>query len=96
LQLPAFSINDYDTMIELEDRIINGLGDLGHVNGHDAGSGEMNIFVSTDHPALAFDRIKLLLGTGDFMPQLKAAYREVGREEFNVLHPADLNHFSIA
>ena len=47
LQLPASSIKDYDEMIELEETIIKGIGSLGKVDGHDAGSGEMNIFILT-------------------------------------------------
>ncbi len=70
LQLPASSIKDYDAMIELEETIMRSLGNLGKVDGHDAGSGEMNIFILTDHPKLAFQAIKQLLGTRDFMPEL--------------------------
>ena len=96
LQWPAASIKDYNTMIEIEDAIINGLGDLGHVDGHDAGSGEMNIFIFTDEPKRAFQRIKQILGTEDFMPELKAAYRKVGTDEFTILHPPGLIEFGIA
>lgn len=96
LQWPASSIKDYDCMIEIEEAIIKGLGRLGKVDGHDTGSGEMNIFVFTDHPQLAFDRIKAFLGTGDFMPDLKAAYRQIGSDSFTIVYPSGLNHFSIA
>jgi hypothetical protein len=96
LQLPATSIKDYDALIELENGIIAGLGNLGRVDGHDMGSGEMNIFIRTDHPKLAFDKVKALLATRDFMPELKAAYRDVGRDNFAVLYPPGLTHFSIA
>ena len=83
-------------MIELEEVIMRSLGNLGKVDGHDAGSGEMNIFILTEHPKLAFERVKQVLGTKDFMPDLKVAYREVGKEEFTILHPAGLTNFSIA
>ena len=96
LQFSAGTIKDFDMLIELEDRIIAGLGNLGKVDGHDMGSGEMNIFIRTDQPKLAFDRIKSLLGTQDFMPELKAAYRSVGKDDFTILHPPTLDHFSIA
>ena len=96
LQLPANSIKDYDALIELEDKIIAGLDNLGKVDGHDSGAGEMNIFVRTDHPILAFEKIKSLLGTQDFMPDLKAAYRDVGKDDFTILFPPGLDHFSIA
>lgn len=96
LQLPASSIKDYDEMVELEETIMGGLGNLGNVDGHDAGSGEMNIFILTDQPKRAFERINELLGTRDFMPDLKVAFRLIGEDEFTILHPADLTHFAIA
>jgi hypothetical protein len=96
LQLPASSIRDYDALIELENRIIAGLGNLGEVDGHDMGVGEMNIFIRTDYPKLAFEKIKSLLGTQDFMPELKAAYRDIGKDNFTVIYPPELDHFAIA
>ena len=95
LQLPAASIKDYDEMIELEEIIMGRIGTLGHVDGHDAGSGEMNIFILTDHPQRVFNQIKQVLGTSDFMPDLKVAFRIIGENEFNILHPEDLDHFAI-
>ena len=96
LQLPASSIKDYDAMIELEETIMRSLGNLGKVDGHDAGSGEMNIFILTAPPKLAFQGIRQLLGTRDFMPDLKVAFREIGKDEFTILHPAGLSYFAIA
>lgn len=96
LQLPGNSIKDYDALIELENSIIAGLGNLGKVDGHDMGVGEMNIFVRTDHPKAAFEKIKSVLGTRDFMPDLKAAFRDVGKDNFTVIYPEDLSHFAIA
>jgi hypothetical protein len=96
LQLPASSIKDYDAMIDLENRIVAGLGELGDVDGHDMGAGEMNIFIRTDHPKLAFEKIIKMLGTQDFMPEMRAAYRDVGGSDFTILYPPDLSHFSIA
>ncbi len=82
-------------MIELEGAIRRALGNLGRVDGHDAGSAEMNIFIFADHPKLAFQAIKQLLGTRDFMPELKVAFREVGQDDFTVIHPPSLTHFAI-
>ena len=96
LQLPASSIKDYDAMIELEETIMRSLGNFGRVDGHDAGSGEMNIFILTDHPKLALERVKQVLGTEDFMPDLKVAYREIGHNKFTILHPEGPSYFAIA
>jgi hypothetical protein len=96
LQLPGHSIKDYDSLLELENSITGGLGTLGEVDGHDMGVGEMNIFIHSDHPKLAFEKIKALLGTKDFLPDLKAAYRDIGKDNFTIIYPADLTHFTIA
>lgn len=96
LQIPASSMKDYDEMVEFEEAIMESLGNLGVVDGHDAGSGEMNIFILTDYPTRAFERIKELLGTRDFLADLKAAFRVVGKDEFTILQPADLTSFAIA
>ena len=96
LQLPATSIKDYDTLIELEDSVLRGLGGLGNVDGHDAGSGEANIFILTDEPHLVFERIETMLGSKDFMPDLKVAYREIGTDNFTIIHPPGLTQFAVA
>jgi hypothetical protein len=95
LQWPASSIKDYGKMIEIEEAVIKALGNFGKVDGHDAGSGEMNIFIFTDHPKLAFERLAPVLGKKDSMPDLKVAYREVGKGEYTILYPADLTSFAI-
>ena len=61
LQWPASSIDNYDTMISVEDSLIKGLSDDDEVDGHDVGSGQVNIFVLTDNPARAFESIKEIL-----------------------------------
>src|SRR5262245_51500628 len=96
LQLPSSCLDDYDEMVELEEAIVGSLGNLGCVDGHDAGSGEMNIFILTNQPTLAFDRIKQLPRMRDFMPDLKVAYREVANDDFIILYPSGLTYFAIA
>jgi hypothetical protein len=44
VQWPAYSVKDYDEMICFEEALINHMGGLALLDGHDAGSGEMNIF----------------------------------------------------
>jgi hypothetical protein len=96
LQLPASSVEDYDEMIELEKIIIGSLANLGSVDGHDAGSGEMNIFILTDFPEAAFDRIRQMPAMRNVMPDLKVACHEIGKDTFTILHPAGLIRFTIA
>jgi hypothetical protein len=56
----------------------------------------MNIFIHTDNPRLAFERVMILLGTKDFMPTMKVAYRNMGQDNFTILHPAELRNFNIS
>jgi hypothetical protein len=86
-------------LIELESLIDAGLGNLGEVDGHDMGCGEMNIFIYTDHPKLAFEQIKSSIGTNDLMPELKAAFRDalrdIGKDDFTILFPTGHSQFTI-
>ena len=43
------------------------------VDGHDAGSGEMNIFISTDHPFQVFDWLKGPLVAHDLFADVRVA-----------------------
>ena len=76
LQLPASSMEDYDRIVELEEKLVPTLGNLGNVDGNDMGSGDANIFILTDQPELAFGRLRSTL---ENVPDLKVAYHEVGK-----------------
>jgi hypothetical protein len=95
LQWPASSIKDYDAMIEVENVLIEKLTQHHEVDGHDAGSGEVNIFVHTDDPQKVFDEIRTILGTRDYWVDARVAYREVARNEYTVLWPKGLVEFKV-
>ncbi|SRR6266404_6136596 len=95
LQWPAVSEADYDRMISLEEMIERGLGDVGIVDGHDIGSGEMNIFVHTDNPKPVFEKIKALLAVGGHLQELKAGYRNFEEDEYTAVYPDGLKHFAV-
>ena len=95
-QLPLSSIADYDDMVRLEERIAGALGQLGEVDGHDAGSGEANIFVRTDRPEFAFDWIRRALWGNELPAGLKVAYRRLDGEAYTILHPPGESRFDIA
>jgi len=82
-------------MIALEEAIAKKLASLGDVDGHDAGSGEVNIFILTDHPQPAFDQIQPLFAGKPLASELKAAYRELGKDSYKILYPADLIEFKV-
>jgi hypothetical protein len=96
LQWPAASIRDYDAMVGIEDTLIERLSAANEVDGHDAGSGEMNIFIRTDDPERAFAEIEGILGSRDFWVDARVAYREVGGDQYVVLWPTSLTDFRVA
>jgi hypothetical protein len=83
-------------MIEIEDILTVNLSGDSEVDGHDAGSKEMNIFIHTDNPVVAFTKIKATLGTRDFWVDARVAYREIEKNEYTVLWPKDLLTFEVA
>ena len=91
LQFPANSITDYDEMIALEQQLIELLGSSAKVDGHDCGSGEMNIFIHTDAPENTFERIRGVLAERELFLKLVAAFRELKGDEYSVLWPLGFN-----
>ena len=81
LQWPALSIKDYDSLIEIEDLLIQKLAKRTQVDGHDAGSGEMNIFLFTNDPEATFKEVKGILGKHPSWPSVRIAYRNVSQGE---------------
>jgi len=96
LQWPYSSKTDYDRLISLEETIRDGLGDIGIVDGHDYGSGEMNIFIHTDEPAMAFEKAKMLLDPGKDLGHMKAGYRDFEQDEYVAVFPQGTKDFSVA
>lgn len=95
LQLPIATLRDYDHMIELEERLMDHLAYQAEVDGHDAGSGEGNIFIHTDDAVRTFERIRAMPGIDSFLPRLTVAYRDMAADAFIILHPPDAKHFGI-
>ena len=95
LQWPAAAIKDYNTLIKVEDVLIENLSKSSAVDGHDMGSGEMNIFIHTDDPKAAFREIKATLGSRDFWVDARVAYREVTGSDYSVLWPKGLTEFRV-
>jgi len=87
LQYPANSTADYDEMIALEDELMVMLGTSTAVDGHDCGSGEMNIFIHTDQPSEVFETIRPVVNKRNLLKYLIAAYREITGEDYTVVWP---------
>ena len=95
LQWAASSLADDDRLIRIEDTLIAGITEQHEVDGHDEGSGEMNIFIRTDDPLAAFERIRGILDR-DTLKSVRVAYREVSGSTYTVLWPKDLTNFTVA
>jgi len=83
-------------MVALETALIGALPDGSEVDGHDAGSGEMNIFISTDHPLQVFDSLKGSLVAHNLFADIRVAYREAAKDEYTILWPRGLRSFTVA
>jgi hypothetical protein len=88
LQFPASKLSKkaLDGLLQLEDELINLFGNQHQVDGHDFGSGEMNIFIHTDLPREAFEQAKMILSKKSFK-NMKAAFRELRGDKYTVIWP---------
>ena len=85
-----------DEVLALEDDLIEHLDpDLVFVDGHDAGSGEMNLFLFTNEPEAAFAQIKPILTARSLLEQSRAAYRPADGEDFVPIWPEGLQTFEV-
>jgi hypothetical protein len=94
-QWPSNSVKEYDAMIEAEETLIEHLTTEHEVDGHDAGSGETNIFILTDDFERAFIEVKSILQAQGFWEGIRIAYREVGKSQYSILWPKGLKEFSV-
>jgi hypothetical protein len=94
LQWSPTSSSGYDELIATEDRLIENLSDKNEVDGHDMGSGVMNIFIRTNNPEGAFSEIRNILAQ-DFRSNNRVAYREILGEEYKILWPPGLREFRV-
>ncbi len=96
IQFPAESQNDFDNLIEIENELIKKLTGDSEVDGHDFGSGEMNIFIFTNEPNKTFSHVITMLTSRDEnISNMKAGYRVIEDEDFTVLWPNDLTEFVV-
>ena len=95
LQWPCASIGDYDGLIEIENTLIAKTNKAIRVDGHDAGSGEMNIFIHTNDPLTAFEEVRGTIGSGDMWTAVRVAYREIKKDDYTILWPEELKEFRV-
>ena len=96
LQLPSSSSReDYARLLSIEETIRSKLDDSGVVDGHDIGSGEMNVFVHTDEPRASLEKILSILKDRTDLLELKAGYRDFDDDEYVPVFPASLRRFTV-
>ncbi len=89
LQLPGDSIADFDALMALEDSLIKSFRDSPHqVDGHDFGSGTMNLFIDTNDPSGAFALAATTVSPERY-PMLRAACRLFSEDEYRLIWPQD-------
>jgi hypothetical protein len=87
LQFRIRSQADYDSLILLESKLIELLEPNHEVDGHDIDSQQMNIFILSDNPIGAFNKIsesKLLVSNNIL---IQAFHRQIGSDNHYTLWP---------
>jgi hypothetical protein len=95
LQWPCSSSSDGVGLLSIEGLIEKAIGELGVVDGHDIGSGEMNVFVHTTNPRSAFEKAKRLLFLMGHLPEMKAGSRDFDEDDYTPIWPAELDQFAV-
>ena len=96
LQWPMpFPVRNLDDVAEIENLLSNGLEHSGDIDGHDVGSGEVNIFIHTDYPDRVFSTLQPFLESRDLLAHTRAAYRAIDGSRYTILWPIGLESFFI-
>jgi hypothetical protein len=96
IQLQEKLYGNLDWIAEIEDNLDESLVDA-EVDGHDIGSGQVNIFIHTNNPVATFEVAKNILLNEDnsVLEHIKVAYRELSTDCYICLWPKDLAEFKI-
>ena len=95
LPVPGSSYRDLEEFRHLEECVCAAIGETGKVARHDAGAGETDFLIVTKSPLAAYDALQ---GFGEFdaRPELRAAYRRLGNEDYEVYQLGASFRFHIA
>ena len=88
-------MEDYDDLVAVEEFLIGNL-EHGDVDGHDAGSGEANIFIHTSDPEQTFAAVRQLLGDREAWNGIRVAHRPIDGDTYTVLWPKGLTTFDVS
>ena len=87
LQFPFAAPADYDCLIELAASLEEVLAPSAFIDGHDAGSGEMNIFIHTDSPEETFRLSRTVMEERSRLGKMAAGYRPFEANDYVRLWP---------
>jgi len=86
----------YDKLISIEEALIEKLSEAHEVDGHDSGSGSVNIFILTNDPRNAFNQVRSILGEHTTLwRELRAAFRDVKGDDYTILWPEGSTSFDV-
>ena len=86
LQFQGRDVDDLEDLMHLEDTLIVLLDERHIVEGHDFGDDTMTIFIRTESPESAFDKIREVLHHS-LLDKTLAACRRSGENDFTVIWP---------
>lgn len=95
LQWSGLAQADFEELVRMEHELEGSLGASSSMDGHDVGSGEMNIFIETDQPSRAFADVQKILGHWPRWPDVRVAHRERNGDIYTVLWPAGQTKFRV-
>jgi hypothetical protein len=84
------SADDFDQFLVIENKLDLALRNKHQVDGHDIGSGEMNIFIHTNDPKDVFIISKNTLSK-KYLEIVTVAFRELNNDKYSVLWPEDFD-----
>jgi hypothetical protein len=97
VQFEASTSDHFARLIHFEETLNERVGQSAIVDGHDFGSGELNIFVLTDDPMATFDLVQEVAEELRLQQQMRVAFRKARVEDENyvILWPPSLKEFQI-
>jgi len=82
------TVIDLETIVALEERLIEHLVGAAQVDGHDVGSDEANVFIITSDPIDTFNRLRPILDHTNLLTAATVAYRPINGHGYSILWPA--------
>ena len=81
------SIDSFDHLVALEEDLAERVDEVGDLDGHDMGVGEVNIFFFSDKPQLVFAEARSFLEREGLLAAVRVACRPVDEDKYTWLWP---------